>query len=149
MPEMHPVAEQGRADQLLLAEFAATRVLVVEDDPINQELAQTLLENVGLDVDVASDGAAALDKVRRAQRRYGLILMDLQMPHLGGIETTMALRELPGFSTPIIAMTANAFAEDQIRCREAGMVDFIAKPVDPILLYETLLNCLRKARTVN
>jgi PAS domain S-box-containing protein len=149
LPDSHPAIEQGRADQLLQAEFPAARVLLVEDDPINQEVARGLLESVGLNVEVANDGQAAVDKFSQAARPYALILMDLQMPHLGGIEATARLRQLPGFSTPIIAMTANAFAEDQARCLAAGMVDFIAKPVDPILLYETLLNGLRKARPVN
>ena len=135
-----------RADQVLRAEFLGSRILVVEDDPINQEVAVELLQMVGLEVDVAEDGLLALDKVSQARRPFALILMDLQMPRLGGLETLARLLQMPGFSTPVVAMTANAFIEDQQRCRDAGMVDFIAKPVDPVLLYETVLECLRRGR---
>lgn len=137
-----------RADQQLRDSFLGTHVLVVEDDPINQEVAVELLESVGLVVDVAGDGQAAVERVAAADMPYALILMDLQMPRLGGLEATERLRALPGFATPVIAMTANAFSEDQARCLAAGMVDFIAKPVDPVLLYETLLNWLRKGRSI-
>ena len=128
--------------------FLGTHVLVVEDDPINQEVAVELLESVGLVVDVAGDGQAAVERVAAADMPYALILMDLQMPRLGGLEATERLRALPGFATPVIAMTANAFSEDQARCLAAGMNDFIAQPVDPVLLYETLLNWLRKGRSI-
>ncbi len=139
VPGEHP-------ERLLQEAFAASRILLVEDDPINQEVAAELLENVGLIVELAADGQVAVDKVSQAAHPFALILMDLQMPRLGGLEAMAKLRELPGFATPVIAMTANAFAEDQARCRAAGMVDFIAKPVDPILLYETLLEWLRRGR---
>ena len=136
-----------RADQVLRAEFLGSRILVVEDDPINQEVAVELLQMVGLEVEVADDGLVALDKVTQARRPFVLILMDLQMPRLGGLEALARLQQMPGFTTPVVAMTANAFSEDQQRCRDAGMVDFIAKPVDPVLLYETVLECLRRGRS--
>lgn len=145
-PLPKPTGGAFRADQVLRAEFLGSRVLVVEDDPINQEVAVELLQMVGLEVDVADDGLLALDKVSQARRPFALILMDLQMPRLGGLETLARLQQMPGFSTPVVAMTANAFIEDQQRCRDAGMVDFIAKPVDPVLLYETVLECLRRGR---
>ncbi len=134
------------AEADLRAEFAGTRVLLVEDDAINQEVAGELLRHVGLEVDFADDGEMALMRVGSATQPYGLILMDLQMPRLGGLAATERLRQQPGFATPIIAMTANAFSDDQARCLAAGMVDFVAKPVQPDVLYETLLRSLRRQR---
>jgi hypothetical protein len=105
-----------------------------------------MLSYVGLSVDVADDGLEALAKVQAATQPYAVILMDLQMPRLGGLEATQQLRAQAGFSTPIIAMTANAFSDDQSRCLAAGMVDFVAKPVAPEHLYQTLLVWLRRGR---
>ena len=145
-PLPKPTGGALRADQVLRAEFLGSRVLVVEDDPINQEVAVELLQMAGLEVEVADDGLVAVDKVAQARRPFALILMDLQMPRLGGLEALARLQQMPGFTTPVVAMTANAFIEDQQRCRDAGMVDFIAKPVDPVLLYETVLEWLRRGR---
>lgn len=133
-----------RADQQLQIEFAGRRILVVEDDPVNQEVAAELLRMACLQVDVADDGDQAVALVSQAKLPYALILMDLQMPRMGGLEAMEHLRAMPGFATPVVAMTANAFAEDQARCRSAGMVEFIPKPVDPVLLYQTVLECLRQ-----
>ena len=131
------------ADARLKAAFTGTHILLAEDEPINQEVSRGLLEDVGLVVDLAEDGQQALELAR--QNRYALILMDMQMPHLNGVDATKAIRELPGYAqTPILAMTANAFDEDRQRCLDAGMNDHIAKPVDPDVLYETLLTWLEK-----
>lgn len=131
------------ADERLLDEYAGTRILLAEDEPINQEVSRGLLEDAGLVVDLAEDGQLALELAK--QNTYALILMDMQMPHLNGVEATMAIRALPAYAqTPILAMTANAFDEDRQVCLDAGMNDHIAKPVDPDRLYETLLMWLEK-----
>ena len=133
------------AEEELRATYSGTRVLLVEDEPINQEVSRELLEAVGLQVDLADDGMVAVDRVKRTN--YALILMDMQMPRMNGIEATEAIRALPGRQhTPILALTANAFNEDRERCQKAGMNDHISKPVDPDKFFETLLNWLKSAR---
>ncbi|MEI7429823.1 MAG: response regulator [Betaproteobacteria bacterium] len=121
--------------------FAGCRVLVVDDDPMNREIAQMLLESVGLVVDVAEDGGIAT--VMAKMTAYEAILMDMQMPNVSGIEATRQIREIPGRrTTPIIAMTANAFVEDKTSCIKAGMNDFIGKPFSPDKLFAALLRAL-------
>ena len=128
-------APPGNAESLLRERHAGARILIVDDEPINQEVAQMLLEDAGLSVETAADGSAAVEKAQ--QTPYALILMDMQMPHMDGLEATRQLRQLAATRhLPIIAMTANAFAEDRQRCFEAGMSDYLAKPFDPDKLYE-------------
>ena len=133
------------AEQCLQAEYVGTRILLADDEPITQEVSRGLMEDVGLVVDVAEDGQQALALAKK--NTYALILMDMQMPVMNGIEATRAIRsDSQNQTTPILAMTANAFDEDRQVCLDAGMNDHIGKPVNPERLYETLLNWLESRR---
>ena len=130
------------AEQQLLREFSGRRILLAEDEPINREITMELLSYVGLVVQVAVDGQEAVELAQREP--FDLILMDMQMPNLDGLQATEQIRRLPvGQHLPILAMTANAFAEDKAHCLAAGMNDFISKPVSPKVLFETLLRWLK------
>jgi CheY-like chemotaxis protein len=131
-------------EEVIAQRFGGQRILLVEDDLISREVALELLELTGLKVDAAEDGAQAVGRVQAQD--YALVLMDMQMPVMGGVAATRAIRLLPGkASMPILAMTANAFEEDRNACLEAGMNDHIGKPVDPDVLYATLIKWLEKA----
>ena len=132
---------EDNAEQALKKNFTGRRILLVEDDPLNREIALFLLEDTGLVIDIAEDGDVALEMA--ACTDYGLILMDMQMPRMGGVEATRLIRETAkGKQVPIAAMTANAFAEDRKCCIEAGMNDFIAKPFVPDDLFAMILKWL-------
>ncbi|GAB1395169.1 hypothetical protein MASR1M60_33330 [Rhodocyclaceae bacterium] len=136
-----PTFAADSAEARLQAGFSGMCILLAEDEPINQEVSRSLLEDVGLVVDLAADGQQALELARH--NRYALILMDMQMPIMNGVDATRAIRvESNNRATPILAMTANAFDEDRQVCLDAGMNDHISKPVDAALLYGTLLRWL-------
>jgi len=122
-----------------------TRILLAEDNSINEEVAIELLRAIGLEPDIARDGSEAISL--GSARRYDLVLMDVQMPIIDGLEATRQLRALPGWSAvPIVAMTANAFEEDRACCLAAGMNDHIAKPIEPEVLFARLARWLPASR---
>jgi two-component system sensor histidine kinase/response regulator len=140
---LQPVTAPPQSAEQALGSHRGKRVLLVEDNPINQEVAVALLDSVGLEIDTAEDGLVAVERVRREV--YALILMDMQMPRMDGIAATRAIRAMPnGRHVPIVAMTANAFEDDRRSCLDAGMNDHVSKPVDPDTLFSTLLRWLSR-----
>ena len=129
------------------ARLAGLHVLVVEDNPINLELACQYLKRVGISAETAIDGREAVNLVRANRDHYQAILMDMQMPIMDGIEAARLIREdVASEQLPIIALTANAMAEDRQRCLEVGMQDYVSKPIDRDRLYATLTRwcCVQK-----
>src|SRR5206468_5076979 len=115
------------------------RVLLAEDNPINQKLAVVVLQKAGYSVDAVDTGAQALEKVQ--SNHYNVVLMDVQMPELDGFEATHKIREWEkntGQHIPIIAMTAHAMQGDRERCLDAGMDDYVTKPLQPKVLFSAL-----------
>jgi len=124
------------------------KVLLVEDNKFNMVLAKKLFEKEGLEVETATDGSLAVEAVKSTD--YDLIFMDVQMPVMGGFEATQKIRELQkasGDHTPIIAMTANAMDGDREKCLEAGMDDYISKPISPKKLSDCILLHITKEPT--
>ena len=120
-----------------LADLAGARILLVEDNEMNQQIATELLQDAGFFVDIAENGQQGIDKVK--QNTYELVLMDMQMPVMDGVTATQEIRKLPNLaSLPIVAMTANAMAQDRDRCLAAGMNDHLPKPIEPDDLWATL-----------
>ena len=127
------------------AQAMSCRVLLVEDDPVNRMIASHLLEDLGHQVELAEDGVQAVAMAEATA--YDLILMDMQMPHMDGLEATRRIRALPLHRlTPIVAITANAFDQDRQACLDAGMDDFVTKPIAPERLGEVVARCLHERR---
>ena len=132
------------AEAILIRDYSGRRILLVEDEIVNRELALFLLREIGRQtVDIAENGAQAIELA--SKNDYDAILMDMQMPIMDGLEATRRIRQLPNrATTPIIAMTANAFAEDREHCFDSGMNDFVTKPIDPMTLFASLLRWLER-----
>jgi PAS domain S-box-containing protein len=138
------VAREGVANAVTPGDLKGARVLVVDDDPIDQAVAAELLGDAGFEVQQADHGQQALDLL--AAHRFDLVFMDIRMPVLDGLSATAALRRLPGCSElPVIAMTANVMPEDIEHCRAAGMNDWLAKPLEPDSLVRMVVKWVRPA----
>lgn len=142
-----PVAPASLVTEDATRQLKGKKILLVEDNELNREIATEILEEEGVVIDTAEDGDIAVEKMRTAAKgQYDLILMDIQMPRMNGYDATRAIRNLPdpyASSIPIIAMTANAFDEDKQNAFAAGMNGHIAKPIDVAVLFRTLTDILK------
>jgi two-component system, sensor histidine kinase and response regulator len=129
-----------------LATIKGSRILLVEDNELNQEVATELLRDAGFIVDLAENGQIALDKLRAAD--YDIVLMDMQLPVMDGVTATREIRKDARFKDlPVVAMTANAMLGDRDRCMAAGMIDHVAKPIEPENLWKALLKWIKPRRS--
>jgi CheY-like chemotaxis protein len=128
-------------------EFKNIKVLLVEDNHLNQLLMKTLLDDFGFERDVADNGIIAIDKLK--SKTFDIVLMDLQMPEMNGFETTEYIRNKMNSNIPIIALTADVTTVDLEKCNAAGMNDYLAKPIDEKLLYNKIIGLVKKPRNDN
>ena len=132
------------AEQFQTGDLSGARVLLAEDNVINQQLAESILSQAGIQVDIVDNG---VDAVEAARKGYDLILMDMQMPKMDGYVATQRIREDSRFDyLPVIAMTAHAMEGDREKCLEAGMNDYISKPIDPDQLFSILGKWIKRTR---
>jgi len=139
--QLTQIQEIDNAESMIRLRYHGKRILVVDDEQLNREVLKFQLEIAELVVDTAEDGAEAI--MMAQQENYSAIFMDMQMPNIDGLDATRQIREIAGYmDTPIIAITGNAFSEDKYLCLEAGMNDFLTKPIYPQSLYTALLRWL-------
>jgi signal transduction histidine kinase/DNA-binding response OmpR family regulator len=142
----HKVEDVEAGPARELSRLRGARVLLVEDNELNREVALGLLEDARMSIDQAENGAVAVQMV--GQNKYDLVMMDMQMPVMDGVTATKAIRAKPQFhALPIIAMTANVMATDREKCIEAGMNDHVSKPIDPDELFDALLRWIKPRAT--
>ncbi len=135
--ENEPHPEAANNDAASVANLRGAHILLVEDNDLNQEVITELLDDPDIHIDIAGNGKIAVDKVK--QNAYDIVLMDMQMPVMDGLEASRCIRKIPQLSSlPIIAMTANALREDRARCIKAGMNDYLSKPINPAQLFAVL-----------
>jgi signal transduction histidine kinase/DNA-binding response OmpR family regulator/HPt (histidine-containing phosphotransfer) domain-containing protein len=140
-----PAREVDASPTLNLDQLRGARVLLVEDNELNQEVAMGLLEPALMSIDLAENGEVAVRMV--GEHNYDIVLMDMQMPVMDGIAATKAIRSNPRFrELPIIAMTANAMDADREVCRQAGMNDHVSKPIDPDAMFTTVMKWIKPRR---
>jgi len=143
--EVEDTKKSGLEKQKIMTEYSlreerkrSVRILLAEDDPVNQQLTKIMLTQAGYQVEIADNGKEAVKKYTGSPEEFDLIFMDVQMPELDGMEATQSIREM-GFDTiPIVAMTARAMTGDREKCLEAGMNDYIAKPIKREIVFEVL-----------
>jgi two-component system sensor histidine kinase/response regulator len=137
-------AARGSSLEHSLGSIAGARILLVEDNDINQQVASELLADAGFSVEIAEDGQVALDKVLAPGAAWDIVLMDMQMPVMDGVTSATEIRKtVDALRLPIVAMTANAMQQDRDRCTAAGMQDFVTKPIDPDELWRALLKWIK------
>ncbi len=135
-----PMKEAEHRKNNVVNKFKGTRVLLVEDNIINQQIATEILESAGITVKIANNGEDAVEAVSRSS--YDAVLMDLEMPKMNGLEATKIIRN-SDHKTPVIAMTAHAMESDREKCFQAGMNDYVTKPIDVVQLFSTLLRWIK------
>ena len=146
-PALKDTTDTAGDFELIAEPLRGARVLLVEDNAINREIAYQLLSDAGLDVDTAENGRIACEAVARSGKLYSAVLMDVQMPEMDGLEATRHIRrDWTAEALPIIALTAHAYEEERRRCAEAGMNDHIAKPIEPSVLIGTLERWMKPRR---